>query len=205
MILVPGTAIPAGTTYHFNFGKLGDSIPIDAVCVNIPRASLSDAQVNAEYVAYAINYISTLCAGERLAVISWSQGGLNTQWALKYWPSTRAVVKGFIAISPDFHGTLVRSLVCPSLDLVLCTPSLWQQGWDTEYIRTLRGDGGDSAYVPTTTVYSTFDEIVQPMSGPNASAILRDVRRVGVTNVHSPVGLRHDARWWCLYSRGRFV
>jgi hypothetical protein len=68
---------------------------------------------------------------------------------------------------------------------VLCTPSLWQQGWDTEYIRTLRCDSGDSAYVPTTTVYSTFDEIVQPMSGPNASAILGDMCRVGVTNVTS--------------------
>ncbi|KAJ5312282.1 lipase B [Penicillium antarcticum] len=183
VILVPGTGIPAGMTFHFNFAKLGDSIPIDAVWVNLPRASLSDAQVNTEYIAYTINYIATLC-GDRVAVLSWSQGGLNTQWALKYWPPTRAVVKDFIAISPGFHGTLVRSLVCPSLDLVLCTPSLWQQGWETEYIHTLRSDGGDSAYVPTTTVYSTFDEIVQPMSGPNASAILGDERRVGVTNVH---------------------
>ncbi|OGE52524.1 hypothetical protein PENARI_c010G05210 [Penicillium arizonense] len=141
--------------------------------------------VNVEYVAYAINYISTLCADKLLAVISWSQDDLSTQWALKYWPSTRAVVKDFIAISTVFHGTVVRLLVCPSLDLVLCTPSLWQQGWNTEYIRTLRGDGGDAAYVPTTTVYSTFDEIGQPMSGPNASAILGDVRRVGVTNVIS--------------------
>jgi hypothetical protein len=184
VILVPGTGIPAGTTYHFNFAKLVNSIPVDVIWVNLPRASLSDAQVNAEYVAYAINYISTVCGGEQVAVLSWSQGGLNTQWALKYWPSTRALVKDFIAMSPDFHGTLVRSLVCPSLDLLVCTPSLWQQGWETEYIHTLRGDGGDSAYVPTTTIYSTFDEIVQPIPGPHASAILGDERRVGVTNVH---------------------
>jgi hypothetical protein len=38
---------------------------------------------------------------------------------------------------------------------------------------------------PTTTVYSIFDEIVQPLSEPNASAILGDTRRVGVTSISS--------------------
>jgi hypothetical protein len=184
VILIPGTAVPAGTTYNFNFGKLGNSIPVDPVWVNIPRTSLSDAQVNSEYVAYAINYISAISAGKSVAIMSWSQGGLNVQWALKYWPSTRKVVQDFIAISPDLHGTVVGNLVCPALALLVCVPAFWQQGWESDFIRTLRADGGDSAYVPTTTVYSTFDEIVQPMFGSNASAILGDVRGVGVKNVH---------------------
>ncbi|KAJ5120438.1 lipase B [Penicillium bovifimosum] len=184
VILIPGTAVPAGTTYQFSFGKLGGSIPVDPVWVNIPRTSLSDVQVNSEYVAYAINYISAISAGTSLAIMSWSQGGLNVQWALKYWPSTRKVVQDFIAISPDMHGTVVEPLVCPALAPLICVPALWQQGWDSDFVRTLRADGGDSAYVPTTTVYSTFDEIVQPMFGPNASAILGDVRGVGVKNVH---------------------
>lgn len=184
VILVPGTAIPAGTTYHYTFSKLGNTSPIDVVWVNLPRASLSDAQVNAEYVAYAINYISALCAGPNVAVISWSQGGLNTQWALKYWPSTRTVVKDLVAMSPDFHGTVVEEAICPAATFVICTPSIWQQSWEAEFIQTLRDDGGDSAYIPTTTVYSSFDELVEPMSGANASAILADERSVGVTNAH---------------------
>ena len=85
-------------------------------------------------------------------------------------------------MSPDFHGTKVGSLACPALDNLICAPAIWQQGWDTEFVRTLRANGGDSAYVPTTSIYSAFDEIVQPMSGPNASAILKDSRGVGVTN-----------------------
>lgn len=184
VILVPGTAVPAGTTYYYNFGKLGNNSPADVVWVNLPRASLSDAQDNAEYVAYAINYISALCAGQNVAVISWSQGGLDTQWALKYWPSTRTVVKDFVAISPDFHGTVVEAVICPALTFVACTPSIWQQGLEAEFIKVLHDNGGDSAYVPTTTVYSSFDEIVEPMSGKNASAILADARGVGVTNAH---------------------
>jgi hypothetical protein len=185
VILIPGTAIPAGTTYYYSFSQLANSSAgIDVVWVNMPRASLSDAQVNAEYVAYAINYISALSAGQSVGVISWSQGGLDTQWALKYWPSTRLVVTDFVAISPDFHGTVEANFLCPALDDIACTPSIFQQEWTAQFIQVLRGDDGDSAYVPTTTVYSSFDEIVEPQSGSNASAFLRDARGVGVTNAH---------------------
>ncbi|PYH93511.1 lipase [Aspergillus ellipticus CBS 707.79] len=184
VILVPGTAAPAGTTFHFNFAKLGGAIPeADVVWVNVPQASLGDVQVNAEYIAYAINYISTISQSP-VAVISWSQGGLNTQWAFKYWPSTRAAVHDFIALSPDFRGTVEQGFVCPWLAGVVCTPALWQQGWDAKFVHTLRDIGGDSAYVPTTTIYSSFDEVVQPMSGDHASAILQNSRGVGVSNNH---------------------
>ncbi|KAL1968527.1 hypothetical protein VTN77DRAFT_1737 [Rasamsonia byssochlamydoides] len=183
VILVPGTAVPAGVTYYFSFSKLGSAVNVDPVWVNIPKASLGDVRVNAEYVAYAINYISGISASSNVSVISWSQGGLNTQWALKYWPSTRTVVSDFIAVSPDFHGTVEAFLTCPGLPSVVCTPALAQQYYDSSFIETLRADGGDSAYVPTTTLYSSFDEIVEPMSGTTtSSAFLQDARGVGVTN-----------------------
>ena len=183
VILIPGTAVPSGTTWYYTFSKLGNSTDADVVWVNLPRASLNDAQVNAEYVAYAINYISSLCS-KPTALISWSQGGLNTQWALKYWPSTRPALRDFIALSPDFHGTVVEAAICPALTYIACTPSILQQAWTSEFIQTLRSSSGDSAYVPTTIVYSSFDEIVEPMSGPNASALLNDARSVGVTLAH---------------------
>ncbi|KAK4617897.1 hypothetical protein CLAFUW4_11913 [Fulvia fulva] len=85
--------------------------------------NLADIQVAAEYIAYAVNYIS----------------GLNRQRGGRY--------------------TKVNT-----------------------FIRTLRNNGGDSAYVPSTNVYSIFVEIVQPQQDPNASGALNGARDVGVSN-----------------------
>lgn len=185
VVLVPGTAVPAGLTYSFSFARLATAVlEADVVWVNVARASLIDIRVSSEYVAYAMNYISAV-SDSNVAVISWSQGGLNTQWSFKYWPSTRDVVDDFVAISPDFRGTVIADTACPLLSPVYCTPSLFQQRYETDFIKSLRLDGEDSAYVPTTTLYSSSDEIVQPQSGDNASAMLGDVRGTGVTSNHA--------------------
>ncbi|OQE35989.1 hypothetical protein PENCOP_c012G00691 [Penicillium coprophilum] len=185
VLLVPGTADPAGSTFYFNYAKIFAANPqTEPVWVNIPGNSLGDIQSNAEYVAYAINYISGL-SQRSIGVLSWSQGSLDVQWALKYWPSTRAAVSDFMAVSGDFHGTVVETF-CMLAERV-CSPAMQQQGYDTKFIRALRGEDGDSAFVPTTSVYSGYDFVIQPQSGKLASAALGDVREVGVSNVQVQV------------------
>ncbi|KAH0545367.1 hypothetical protein FGG08_000508 [Glutinoglossum americanum] len=186
VILVPGTAVPGGTTYKGNFAKLLSSTTwADPLWLNIPGFSLGDIQANAEYVAYAIHYISAITGGRNVSVITWSQGSLDTQWGLKYWPSTRGLVSDHIAVSGDYHGTKLAYTLCPGFPLNMllgCTPSILQQTYDSNLIRKLRSSGGDSAYIPTTTIYSGTDEIVQPQSGSGASSFLNDARTVGVSN-----------------------
>ncbi|KNG44036.1 lipase b precursor [Stemphylium lycopersici] len=190
VIFVPGTASYGGLNFASNLRKLltGKSFA-DPVWLNIPGAMLGDAQTNSEYIAYAINYISAISGQnkENIAVISWSQGGLDTQWVLKYWPSTRKVIKDFLAVSADFKGTVLANALCltPDSDLAVlpCDPSVIQQEATSDFIRSLRRNGGDSAYVPTTTFFSGFfDEVVQPQSGTAASGFINDARNVGVSN-----------------------
>ena len=88
----------------------------------------------------------------------------------------------FIGISPDFHGAVNAYALCPSFPELPCDPSVIQQEYDSQFVATLRGGGGDSAYVPTTTIYSIFDEIVQPQTGTGASGFINDARNVGVSN-----------------------
>jgi hypothetical protein len=189
VIFVPGTGAYGGANFANNLRKLltGTSYA-DPVWLNIPGAMLADAQQNAEYIAYAINYISSVCKNSKqLSIISWSQGGLDTQWVFKYWPSTRKVVRDFLAVSPDFAGTIFANALClsPNTDLALgpCDPGVIQQEATSDYIRALRTNNGDSAYVPTTTFYSAFfDEVVEPQQGTGASAFILDARGVGVSN-----------------------
>jgi hypothetical protein len=190
IVMVPGTGSYGGINFANNLRKLltGSSYA-DPVWLNIPGAMLADAQVNAEYIAYAINYISAVSKTnkKKLAVLTWSQGGLDAQWAMKYWPSTRSVVTDFLPVSADFRGTIFANALCltPNSELVLniCPPAVIQQEATSNYVRSLRQAGGDSAYVPTTSFYSGFfDEVVEPQQGTSASAYMNDARGVGVSN-----------------------
>ncbi|KAL4728053.1 hypothetical protein ACLX1H_004767 [Fusarium chlamydosporum] len=181
VILFPGTGASGFTTFRGNFIPLLTEVEwADPVWVNVPALLLEDAQVNAEYAAYALNYIASLTKRD-VSVIGWSQGNIDIQWAFKYWPSTRKVTTDHVAISPDYKGTILANIV--GVSGLINTPSVLQQNVQSDFINTLRSNGGDSGYVPTTTLYSSFfDEIVQPQAGMIASAYLNDARKVGVTN-----------------------
>ncbi|KAH7064885.1 lipase B precursor [Macrophomina phaseolina] len=196
-IFIPGTGSYGGINFASNLRKLLTNVPYaDPVWLNVPGALLGDAQANAEHVAYAINYISGISRGARVSVISWSQGGLDTQWALTHWPSTRAAVADFLPVSADLHGTVLANALClspggGSLGLGPCAPAVVQQQYNSRFVEALRAGGGADAYVPTTSLYSGFlDEIVQPQSGTAASAFVGDARGVGVTNAEVQVVCR---------------
>ncbi|KAI8932511.1 hypothetical protein NX059_010692 [Plenodomus lindquistii] len=74
VLFVPGTGSYSGSLYSSNLRKLlaGKSYA-DPVWLNVPGALLGDAQTNSEYVAYAINYLSSISKNSKINVIGWSQ------------------------------------------------------------------------------------------------------------------------------------
>lgn len=90
---------------------------------------MNDAQTNAEYIAYAINYIYGISNKRQVAVFAWSQGNINTQWAFKYWPSTRSHVTDHVAFSPDYHGTTLANFIALGEPL---PPSVLQQEYNSK-------------------------------------------------------------------------
>lgn len=72
---------------------------------------MNDIQTNAEYIAYAINYISGISNNKNVSLLTWSAGSIGSQWALKYWPSTANVTSDVFTISADYDGTTLAPLM----------------------------------------------------------------------------------------------
>jgi len=188
VILGPGTGATGTSSFSGNFLKqLMNSSTFDPVALDIPDNLLNDIQSNAEFYSYSINYISAVSNNANVSVITWSQGSMNMQWAMKYWPSTRAVVSDFIPVSPDLKGSTIINFtggIGDAFQAIAPVPqALSQQKDDSNYVKTLNANGGDSAFVPTTAVFSSSDEIVKPqVDNVKGSGFFLDARNVGVSN-----------------------
>jgi hypothetical protein len=135
----------------------------DIAWITIPYRSLKDSQVTSEYVAYNIQRLAAMSATKKIFVIGHSQGNINIQWALAFWPSVRQHVTGFISLAGDFHGTAEGPLLCTTQNILQggCSPSVFQQSVGSNYLAAQNAIGG-SALVPTTSIYTIFDDIIQP-------------------------------------------
>ncbi|KAL7421652.1 hypothetical protein Q5752_003421 [Cryptotrichosporon argae] len=166
VFLVHGTGSTGEETwgsgpYYTILPDLGDGY--DIAWFTSPTRSLGDAQETAEYIAYNIKALAAQSTTGQVFLIGHSQGNINIQWALEFWPSTRDYVSGFVSLAGDFHGTAEGPLLCVGQDLLEggCEPGVLQQNVGSHYLAALNAQGG-SALVSTTSLYTLYDDIVQP-------------------------------------------
>lgn len=179
VLLVPGTGEKASDFFAKNLGRLLPENGLPVCYLNTPDLSVGDMQVTyvvkvllstdelnvclrSEYVAFAIK---TLAAStqSKVRVVSHSQGGSDVQWALTFWPSIRESVSTFVAIGPAWQGTAIGSLVTDIRKLLTGegVASVFQQGSGSNFLKAL-AHGGYTSLVPTTSIFTATDEIVQP-------------------------------------------
>ncbi|EME47037.1 hypothetical protein DOTSEDRAFT_50533 [Dothistroma septosporum NZE10] len=188
VLLVHGTATTGQESWGDGYVPALKANGYTACYITIPNRAMGDMQINAEYVAYNLHQISSLSGNLPTAVITHSQGGPLTQWALQFWPSARSITRAFIALSPDFQGVelldsdSLLSNICAS---GICQASLWQQSAGSHYYDALHSHEF-YALVPTTSIWTQFDGVVTP---PDVNAQLPGAQ---VLSVQSLCPLRPD-------------
>ncbi|KAF7974622.1 hypothetical protein HWV62_11600 [Athelia sp. TMB] len=167
VLLVHGTGSTGDETWEN--GPYNKILPTygagyDVCWVTLPGKSLGHAATTAEYVVYNIKALASQSKTGKVFLIGHSQGaGLNIPWPLDFFPSTQPLVSGFVALSGDFRGTSLGGSVCFGLDFLEghCSESIWQQAQNSSYLRA-QYVGFSKAIVGTTSIFTTFDEIIPP-------------------------------------------
>lgn len=173
VLLVPGTGNTAPESWDAGYRKLIPPLGYDVCYISPPPFLLGDAQDNAEYVVQAIRR-AYATYNKQVTVMAWSQGNLDIQWAVTFFPQTRALVSNFISLAGDFGGTVDATVLCQVAGQVYaCTPSVWQQQSTSNFVAALQKRDLSKAVVPTTSIYSLTDEVVQLEFGPAPSSQLQ--------------------------------
>ncbi|EGG07125.1 uncharacterized protein MELLADRAFT_62899 [Melampsora larici-populina 98AG31] len=161
----------------------------DICWINLPFHGLGDMQLSGEFVAYAVNHLANLSVTAKINIVTYSQGGSNAQWAITFWPSIRTRIINLITISAPHKGTFLTDLFCKPLKLMGgCLPSVLQMSQRSNYMSAVYKrsieDGEPEALVPTTSIYTFYDELVLPqVSNPNGVSYLSGASNIAIQEV----------------------
>ncbi|CAO1636142.1 unnamed protein product [Parajaminaea phylloscopi] len=168
MLFIEGTGETGEEAFSRGYLPAFHAQGLSPCYANLPNRSLSDAQVTSEYVVKLIDQLYARGGNQEIVAVGHSQGNLNIQWALNFWPSRRSKVGRFVSLSGDFHGTEEGILMSAAQSLLAAgsAPATIQQsvvlGKATNFLQAL-SKHGNTPLVPTTSVYGIFDEVIQPV------------------------------------------
>jgi hypothetical protein len=168
VLLNPATGVTPDENYSWNWEPALDKLGIPWCAYTAPYHTLGDIETSGEYLVHAIRTVYAL-AHRKIAIMGHSQGGMSMRWPLRFWPDTRAMVDDVIGFSGSNHGT---TALPPGLCAGGCPPADWQQVYQSNFIQALNSDAETLPGISYTEIYTHTDEVVQPNSGPNASAAL---------------------------------
>jgi triacylglycerol lipase len=159
VLLVHGTATTGAETWPDGLGKALPLAGFDWCMVELPDRALTDIQVSNEPVVAAVRSLAR-ATHRRIDLIGHSQGGLQTRWAIRWFPDVARAVEDDITFAGSNDGVLSASGSCA---LGSCAPAIWQQrvGSALEGALNRRRMPAGPSY---TAIHSATDELIQPTS-----------------------------------------
>ncbi len=164
------------------------------------NSNMDDIQIRGQYVTYAIRQVYAL-AGQPIAVMGHSQGGMVMRWSLRFWPDTRAMVADVIGIAGSNHGSTSISAQCAAG----CAAAFRQQAAGAAFESALNSDQETFAGIAYTEISSDTDEIETPngvdgvssVNGPGEIANVA-IQQICPGDAHEHLTLAGDPVVWAL-------
>lgn len=190
VLLVHGTGLTARESWRKTYVPALTNDHYATCTVTLPERALGDVQVSSEYVVSAVRSMYAQY-GNRINVITHSQGALEARWAIRFWPDVRDKIDDLIMLSGSNHGTLVADVVCLQ-KLKGCTPSVAQQRPQSDFLAVLNNDDETPGDVDYTSIFSYTDEIVITRYG-DPSPALDGATNIAVQNLCAFRPVQHIA------------
>lgn len=185
VLLVHGTFTYGWEQYDWSYGPVLESMGFDVCTVTYPDRGLGDLQISAEYVVNALRRIHAE-SGRKVAMVGHSQGALMPRWALKWWPSAREAVEDFVLQAGPNHGTSQAggNPLFDILNMVTGTPAaFFQMGTDSNFEEAVNAGDETPGDVDYSSIYTQFDELVQPVSPVPTAALDWEMDNPKVSNI----------------------
>jgi hypothetical protein len=163
VLLVHGTFADSDINWSWNYGEALPARGEPTCTLDLPDLSAGDIQVSTEYVVYAIRAM-TRESRRDVAVIGFSQGGLEARWALRWWPDLRHRVSDLIMLNTPNQGSIFPDGLCTAPGA--CAASMYQMQSDSAFLAALNHGREAVAGVPSTAIVTNDDAIfVLPQQG----------------------------------------
>jgi triacylglycerol lipase len=173
-LLVHGGALTGSESWGWNYMPALNNAGIDVCTVDLPDRALTDMQVSAEYVVYAVRRMREHYHS-KVDILAHSMGPLEARWAIKFWPDVRNSVDDMVGLEAAYHGTAVANIFCATGS---CVPAVWQISIGSNFLKTLNADDETPGDVSYTSIYSLTDDVALPQL-PRSTSEQGD----GATNV----------------------
>jgi pimeloyl-ACP methyl ester carboxylesterase len=173
VLLVHGTNAYSSEEWGWSYVPALTSRGYDVCTVDLPNYALDDVQVSAEYVVYGVRFMAAH-SHRKVDLLGASQGGIEPRWAVRWWPDVRGIVDDLVMIAAPNHGVGAH----PSQPF-RCIPACWQLAVGSNFLRALNSGAETPGAISYTSIYSQFDEFVQP----NATSVLHGASNIMVQSL----------------------